>query len=85
MIYIFICFLLIVLISANQVAAEAATRKIDLHSYLIAFGDMPRGWQMVISSLFIVLMAFLLLRILMRIYFAAERWYQVLIEKRPIK
>lgn len=59
------------LVSANQVTA----RGIDLQAYLSVLGDMPREWQMVISSLLIgivVIMGLLLFRVLMRIYFAAK-------------
>lgn len=59
------------LVSANQIVA----RGLDVQGYLSVFGDLPGSWQMVISSILIstvVLMALIIFRAVMRMYFAVK-------------
>lgn len=54
---------------------------LNVNQYLSIFGDLPREWQMVISSLLIsmvLLTTLLIVRVLMRMYFATKegvKWW----------
>lgn len=54
---------------------------LNVNQYLSIFGDLPREWQMVISSLLlsmVLLTTLLIVRVLMRMYFATKegvKWW----------